>query len=681
MSFSFFNPLFWLGVVAIAAPLLLHLRRKTETNLLRFSALRFLDDQPQPRPSPFRLRDVLLFLLRVLALLLLIAAFAWPYRHNSEASVIKESRVYVFDNTLSHQANDGFGRDRDRLLSEIARAGRDIQIAVVELTSQPRVLVSFGDDRETARLKLRDMAPSFQRGSYLGAFHQADTLLASSFGQRKRIIFYGDNQENQWAENRSSPPFLHNVEVELPKTDAAQAPNLSLSEPRVQRIFLGDKSLVNFTMQLVHSGEARAADVTLRANGQVILNKSVPFDTTTGTILLQAQWEADPKVWLRGEATVEGSPDALAGDNHLFFSLAPLVEGKVALLAQSPYLRLALSPDVMRGQWETRIIEPTMLADESATNHDADVLCIESNYLQAGDARKLLWHYLNTGRGVLLLVNRVTPTISGYLRELGFEPEPPAEGAELAPERLQFAVGNHPIFHPFISADYGNLMEVKVLKYAKLKAPNAMPLVLSDKGNVLFFQGTKTPGKLFVCAFGLDRDQTSWPVHQTFIPFLDLTLQTARAEDPTPLNFEPAETGLVQLPADSKAREVVLRDDHRELSRSPVTQGRAQVIMPPQPGLYTLTYDSGTNVEKIFSINPSPKESQLTYADSPDAVKSWQLGSVPELAKLGNTAAASPDRMTPIKILQQRIWWWLVVIGLLAMALETGLVGMRKERQ
>src|SRR5438477_12493184 len=120
MPFSLLFPLALLGALVIAAPLWLHLRRKTETNLIKFSALRFLDDQPQPRRSPLRLRDLLLFALRVLALLLLVCAFAWPYQHSAQEGVVRESRVYVLDNTLSHQANDGFNRDRERIAGEIA---------------------------------------------------------------------------------------------------------------------------------------------------------------------------------------------------------------------------------------------------------------------------------------------------------------------------------------------------------------------------------------------------------------------------------------------------------------------------------------------------------------------------------------------------------------------------------
>src|SRR5436190_6946486 len=258
----------------------------------------------------------------------------------------------------------------------MGKAAANIQIAVVELTASPKVAVSFGDDRETAKQPVRAIQPSFQRGPYLAAFRQANSLLANSHGIQKRIVFLGDNQENQWNENVNSPAFLGNVQLDLPQTPAPALPNLSLSEPRAQRIFLGDKSLVNFTVKLAHIGEARTARIVLRANEQVIFNREMELEKQSETTLLQAQWEADPALWVRGEVTVEGTPDALAGDNRVFFSLPPVIEGKVALLAQSHYLQLALSPEIMKGRWATRWIEPTKIADELASNQDAEVLCL-----------------------------------------------------------------------------------------------------------------------------------------------------------------------------------------------------------------------------------------------------------------------------------------------------------------
>ncbi|PWU20382.1 MAG: hypothetical protein C5B50_04130 [Verrucomicrobia bacterium] len=706
MPLSFLNPWFWLAALAVVAPIWLHLRRKRETHLIRFSALRFLDDQPQPRQGPMRLRDLLLFALRVLALLAVVGAFAWPFLRGANTAPIQESRVYILDNTLSHQAGGGFTRDKARILTDLDNVGPSIQVAVIELISSPQIVVTFADSRESARQKLRELEPSHQRGSFLAAFRQASSLLANSLGEKKRVVFLSDSQENQWTENVNTPPFLRDMEVELPKAPSPALPNLWLSEPRAQRIFLGDKSLINFTVKLGHTGPATSANVALRANGQLIFNRTVDLEKAPESIVLQAQWEASPTAWLRGGVTVDGKPDALAEDNRVFFSLAPVVEGKVALLAQSPWLRLALSPEIMRGQWAVRMLDPANLSAEleenvgqasrlpygtvpvpaaapnegtgetPALSSDADVLCIESSYLQSSQARKLLWRYLANGRGVLLLVNRLTPSVEGFLRELGFESEGTVTASKENPEKFQFVFSSHPIFHPFLSPDYGNLMDIKVWQYARLKAPQAMPLIFSERGAGLFFQSQKLQGKLFVAAFGMDREHSSWPIHQTFIPFLDLALQAARAEDPTPTSFEPAEIALIQLPTGSNAREAVLRDANRELLRAPVDQGHVQVRMPSNPGLYDLAYDEHSEVAKVFSVNPSPKESELVFSESPDAMRVWKYqtraGVSPVQPKLANLSASA--------ILQQRLWWWMVLAGLVFLLLEMALAEARKER-
>jgi hypothetical protein len=678
MPLSFLNPWLWLGALALAVPVWLHLRRRQEKNLFYFSALRFLEDEPQPRRGPLTLQDLLLFLVRALALLLVVGAFAWPYLRGPDTVPVRESRVYILDNTLSHQAGNGFARDRDRIADEIDRAGMDIQCAVVEITATPRTLVAFSDPHGEAVEKVKSLRPGFQRGSYLAAFRQANSLLANSLGVNRRIVFLGDNQENQWTENASSPPFLRGATIDSPKPPAPGLPNFSLSEPRAQRIFLGDKSLVHFTAKLVHPPGAKSARITLRSNGQLILNRALELGEKAEAIMIQAQWESDPAAWVRAEAAVEAEPDALSADDRLFFTLAPVLEGTVALLAQSAYLRLALSADVMRGQWAARLIEPSRIADEANFEALADVLCIESNYLQSGDARRLLARYLEKGRGVLLLVNRLTPAIKACLREYGFEADYPAGSRAETEEKFQFVFSNHPIFHPFISPDYGNLMEIRVARHAHLRAPDAMPLIFGENGAPFFFEKGLSSGKLFVAAFGLDREHTSWPIHQTFIPFLDLTLQAARAEDPFPSTFEPGEMALVPVPVASAAKEYSVRDGETELGRVPVEQWKIRLRVPEKPGVYTLVSDDAKQADRLFAVNPSPKESQLVYADPSVTLAAWKSDAQPANAPEVGVLSA---QVSLAAILQQRYWWWMVVAGLSLLLAEMVLAALNRKQR
>jgi hypothetical protein len=653
-------PLALLGALAVAAPIWLHLRRRIDPRLVRFSTLRFLDDNPVPARQPMRLRDLLLFALRALAVALLAAAFAWPYLRESRPLVIRESRVYILDNTFSHQANDGFQKARDGLARQIAGAGPEVQIAVIELAGQPRLLAAFSDDRMTAQQKLSELPPSYQRGSYLAAFRQANTLLANSFGEQRRIIFLTDNQENQWNESVNTPPFLESVQVTVNAPARTNAPNLSLSEPKLQRIFLGDKSIINFTARLTHDGAAPHAEIVLRANDQVLLSKTLELDKTLRVITLQTQWEADQNRWITGDLHAACPGDALPQDNRVYFVQPPVREGAVAVLAQSKYLRLALSPEVMRGIWAAQLIDPANIAAHLAAGTDAEVLCIESSYLQSPDARKLVWRYLTNGRGVILLANRITPAISGALRELGIEPDSPAESKRDG--RLVYISSAHPIFHPFRSPDYGNLTEVKVLRHTRLKTAQGVPLAFGDAGDVFLFESTRFPGRLLVSAFGFEREQTSWPVHLSFLPFLDLALQHCRAAGEDRDMFEAAESTVITLPRDSTAKQVVLAG-----SPFPVSEGKAQIKVPDKPGVYELRYDGSGAGARMLAVNTPPRESELSYTAHPEAPAVWAVPHSPESRA---TATASLMQLSRSEILRQRWWWWLALAVVAVLAIE-----------
>jgi hypothetical protein len=416
----------------------------------------------------------------------------------------------------------------------------------------------------------------------------------------------------------------------------------------------------------------------LSSNGQIIFNRTLDLEGQPENILLEAQWEADPSLWLSGDVSVEGAPDAdtSPGDNRAYFSLGPVVEGEVALLAQSQYLHVALSPDVMRGQWATRILDPARLADEVAAD-DAEVLVIESRYLRSAGARKLVKRYLENGRGVLLLVNKVSLIIDGALRDLGFELADRADGSDSQAVRIQYVFASHPVFHPFASPDYGDLTEIKVLQHTRLKAIQGMPLIFSETGNPLFFESTRHAGKLYVSSFGFDRAETTWPVHLTFLPFLDLCLQNARPQDSTPSIHQPGEMAAISLPANTAVREAVLRDGDRELQRAPVDNGGAQIRMPGRPGLYSLVYDDDTEPAKIFSVNPSQKESRLSALDAPAILKTWQLDSATES---GGALAGHRVTLSQSAILRQQIWWSLLVVGTGALIIETIWTAMRRKR-
>src|SRR3954453_8107595 len=76
---SFLTPLYALGLLSVAAPIVFHLIRRTPRGEVPFSSLMFLSPSPPRLTRRSRLDQWLLLLLRAVALCLLAMAFARPF--------------------------------------------------------------------------------------------------------------------------------------------------------------------------------------------------------------------------------------------------------------------------------------------------------------------------------------------------------------------------------------------------------------------------------------------------------------------------------------------------------------------------------------------------------------------------------------------------------------------------
>src|SRR5262245_27079045 len=110
---GFLSPLFLIGAVAAAVPILLHLfHRKTEV-VIDFPAVQLLTRAPVQQHRRRRLRELILLALRVAALILLSISFARPYFAGAVASSAAPVTVIAVDTSLSMSAPGQFGRARD----------------------------------------------------------------------------------------------------------------------------------------------------------------------------------------------------------------------------------------------------------------------------------------------------------------------------------------------------------------------------------------------------------------------------------------------------------------------------------------------------------------------------------------------------------------------------------------
>ena len=117
---GFLSPLFLVGALAAAVPIVLHLLKREPETRVRFAAVRLLRRAPVEHADRRHLRELLLLALRVAALLLLALAFARPFFSAGAQAGAARVTVVALDTSLSMSAPGQF--DRAEQLAQ--RSGR-----------------------------------------------------------------------------------------------------------------------------------------------------------------------------------------------------------------------------------------------------------------------------------------------------------------------------------------------------------------------------------------------------------------------------------------------------------------------------------------------------------------------------------------------------------------------------
>ena len=107
----FLNPLFWLGIAAVAAPILVHLVRRTRARKIEFPALTFVRQVPQRTIRRRTFRNLLLLALRCLAILLIVLAFTRPFftrRSAAQDNGAGGATIILIDSSLSMRREQMF---------------------------------------------------------------------------------------------------------------------------------------------------------------------------------------------------------------------------------------------------------------------------------------------------------------------------------------------------------------------------------------------------------------------------------------------------------------------------------------------------------------------------------------------------------------------------------------------
>ncbi len=655
---TFLQPMFLLAGLAAGVPILIHLVNRHRALVHRFPALRFLLMADRRTARKFRLYQLLLLALRVLAILLLALLLSQP-RWGGEASAAlvlpPQATVVLLDNSLSMQLRDSqetrLQRAKTlagRLLEGIAAPDSAVVLPLVtdDADAKPPLL---GADVTALWDQVRGISASHAAVDVAAAVQRAVEILQASAAPRRRLMLLTDLTVRGWEGFRVSqlprvPEDLtvHVIRLGSPERDAnALIGGVRITEPPfIERTPLDVTVLVRN-----HSDEpVRSLRVDLLLGGETVGQQLA--DLSAGEEAAVPFRIVAPEAGLHwGEVRLQG--DAFTEDDRFYVALQTVAPARVLVVDGDPgtslfdsetfYLFSALQP---RGSLGPPLFHPKPLVwegleQERLSDYGVIVLCnVEA---LSPRVRQGLHQFVTDGGGLIffaghqvdatrynnLFYGSDTPLLPVALGE-------PVQQPEEAPVTLQPADNAHEALAVFSGDAADMLTRSRFYRYfsvAEDEAVDADVLLSYADGRPFLLERSLSRGRVLLFTSTADRDWTDLPTRIAYVPLVHSLVgyaaQLSRATQ-RPQVFLPGPTAVHIQGAQEGGSLTILAPDGKELlSRFVVREGviEAPVTDYTVPGIYRL----GTNADADYlAVNATRAESDFAKLQQPDLRARWQ---------------------------------------------------------
>jgi hypothetical protein len=697
---SFLTPLYVLGALAIAGPILFHLIRRTPRGEVAFSSLMFLSPSPPRLTRRSRLDHLLLLALRATALCLLALAFARPFwRQAAQLSSDDGERrrvAVLIDTSASMRRGDLWPRARKLADETIAACRPADQLAVFAFDVAVHPLLGFDESgaleparrQAIARARLAQVAPGW------GATHLGPALIeavaaiedvadtsAKSARMPRRIVLVSDLQQGSRIEALGNFEWPSDVELEL-KSVADPGSNAGLhglaevvetgvseADPRLRvRVSNDTGSRDRFELVWVDSsGSSEGADKPLEVY--------VPPGASRVVRVPRPQGPGPARsLRLKGDAHTFDNTLYLADEGREQATVVYVGNDRPDDPAGLFYYLQRVFQDTPRRTVRVQALVPSAPLEWGTESRPA--LVIVSAEIPPASLRRLQ-AYLQGGGTVLAVT-----TAAGRAETLAALADVPARDIEEAAVPGDVMLGevafNHPLFAPLAGAQFNDFTKIHFWKYRRIDPEalgGARVLARFESGDPALLEKPCDKGRLIVLASGWGPADSQFARSSKFVPLMTGLLEVW---NPRPFDSANHVVGApVALPAgqepDATAGAVVHKPDGATVR---LARGITTFADTDQPGVYTVDTAAGP---RSFVVNLDAQESKT----APLHVETLeQFG-----CRLVNSAQArmraDQEQLRQMQNAElegrQKLWRWLILATIGILIAETWLAG--RERQ
>ena len=324
---SFLAPLFLLGALAVAIPVIIHLTHREKKDVVAFPSLMFLRKIPYRSVRRQKLRHLFLFALRCLALILIALAFARPFFESSRASAASalgpREVVFVVDHSYSMGYEDRLSRAKAEVEGRIQSLGGEDLASVVVFSDRAEILNQPTSDKDVLGAAVAGIQLSARPTGFGPGLKLAKKILDESELSRKEVVLVTDFQRLGF-EGEDDDVWLPAGTVLTPfDLSSAETENLSLTSVSLERDEASGRERLTASARVTRKapadGAPLASRISLEIDGRALQTK--PLDLAPNT---SATIGFDPVTVPAGEArgTIRLEDDALPSDNVYHFVLS-----------------------------------------------------------------------------------------------------------------------------------------------------------------------------------------------------------------------------------------------------------------------------------------------------------------------------------------------------------------------
>jgi aerotolerance regulator-like protein/VWA domain-containing protein len=648
---SFLNPLLLLGILGASIPIIIHLINKKKAISHKFAAIDFILQTEKRISVKFKLRQLILLILRTCLIVFLAIALARPFLENFGGGVAEKntptSNVIIIDNSYSMQ----YANRHEILFTYAKNAAREIinnltkddEAAVITCSNKTLPVTPELDyDKKHLLDFVEQLQPGFTTTHITPALDAAIEILTSAKTSVKRIFLITDLTRNGWDVQwfKSGNEKLRNHVSRIHIIDLSGSKplkNIAIThlEPKLELSERSGESHIQVTVSNFSSAQVK------NLMAQVFIDQK---KTTQGFFNMDSH-ESETKEFSftleKGKdhsGWIEIPDDNLTVDNKRFFTIHATDKLNVLLVDGDPktniyesetfYLEKALNP----GREHSSPIKPTVcsiqeISNISFANFPIVFLCnVET--IPYEKIRELETFVKDGGAVIVSLGNKVdsnyyNTSLSALLPHRLHATRTFSSNSPLSEEQplcLKPAEPIHPVLRILSEADRGALSSAKFYRifYVDPKTQGMCKTILSFSDDTpAFIERQIERGRCILFTSSIDRDWTDMPIKPFFLPLVQQLCRylSGRVGEEGQNEIIVKQGWQSPCPYDTEKIEITNPEGTKTVVQPQMTNNEKSFLYSEtdMPGFYAITVDGKPHPQfpSYFPVNIDTVESNL----------------------------------------------------------------------